>query len=385
MENTDINKNISIALAAIDKSIIESIPKPIQDEVRGKDYLTWGENNDYPNYLFGLYTDVSTLKTIIDGTAAYVAGDDVKGNIPGFDILINKKGDTWRNFIKLLARDYGVYGGCAYNVIRNKAGKVAELYYIDFRNIRTNKKADVFWYSEEYAKKWGRTSKALVYPAYQPDGDAASSIVYIKNEYTSAYPIPRYSGAIRACEIERNIDEMHLSGLQNGFSASYIINFLNGIPTDEQKAEIEKNVQEKFAGSRNAGRIVLNFANGKDNAATVEKLETQDFGEKYKAAAQRSREQIFCAFQAIPQLFGLMTDNKGFSETEFKEAYNLYSRTVVRDIQQIFVDSIDYVFQTKESITIKPFSINIAQSNGETEKIDEPAPVEVDDNNEENA
>lgn len=47
---------------------------------------------------------------------------------------------------------------------------------------------------------------------------------------------------------------------------------------------------------------MLNFANGKDTAATVEKLEMTDFGEKYKAAATRSREQIFCAFRAVPSI-----------------------------------------------------------------------------------
>ena len=136
---------------------------------------------------------------------------------------------------------------------------------------------------------------------------------------------------------------------------SYILNFLNGIPDDSQKAEIERSVTEKFCGTENAGRVLLNFANGKDNAATVQKLDVSDFADKYQAAADRSREQIFCAFQAIPQLFGLMTAATGFSEQEFAEAYKLYSSTVVRSIQREIGDAFDHIFGAKNSISITPF------------------------------
>lgn len=349
------NNAIQMAFAAIEKTIVKSIPELKQEEYRNKEYIYYGTDNMYPEYLFGLYTDVSTLKTVIDGTANYVAGDDAVCKVPGFDIVMNKKGDTLRNIIKWCARDYNLYGGFALEVIRNLGGQVAEVYYIDFRYLRSDKKNESFWYSEEYAKKYMRTSKAILYPKYVPGGDAPASIVYIKNDVTYTYPIPRYSGAIKSCEIERHIDEMHLNSLENGFMASYIINFLNGIPDDTQKAEIEKNVTEKFSGSSNAGRILLNFANGKDNMATVQKLEVSDFADKYKAAADRSREQIFCSFQAIPQIFGLMTAATGFSEQEFNEAYKLYSSTVVRDQQRVIGDAFDKIFGVKNSISITPF------------------------------
>ena len=351
-------KTVSMAFAAIDKKIIESIPALTQETARNKDYVYYGEDNLYPEYLFGLYNDVSTLKTIVDGTADYIAGDDVHCNIPGMEVQVNRKGDTMRDLIKWMAKDYEIYGGCAYEVVRNKLGKPAELNYIDFRFLRTDKKNQSFYYSEDYSKKWVRSSNVLVYPKFIVDSNAVSSIVYIKNTTSSPYPIPRYSGAIRACEIERHIDDFHLSGLQNGFSASYIINFTNGIPTDEQKSEIEKNVNEKFCGSGNSGRIMLNFANSKDNLATIQKLDVQDFGDKYQAAAKRSREQIFTAMGAVPALFGLMSESTGFNQQEFTEAFALYNATTVRTIQRTLIDSFDKVFQMKGTVTINPFNIN---------------------------
>ena len=346
---------VQMAFAAIDKSIVASRPELKQEEYRNKGYIYYGTDNLYPEYLFGLYTDVSTLKTIIDGTADYVAGDDAICNVTNFNLVMNRKGDTLRNIIKWCARDYNLYGGFALEVIRNLAGGIGEIYYIDFRYLRSDKRNESFWYSEEFGKKYGRTTKAVVYPKYVPDGDAPASIVYVKNDVTYTYPIPRYSGALKACEIERHIDEMHLSSLENGFMPSFVLNFSNGIPEDSQKAEIERSITEKFCGSANAGRVLLNFSNGKDNAATVEKLDITDFGEKYKAAADRSREQIFCSFQAIPQLFGLMTAATGFSEQEFNEAYKLYSSTVVRSEQRVIADAFDHIFGVKDSISINPF------------------------------
>ena len=358
---------IKIAFAATEKEWEQLIPQ--QTEVEGvKDYVQWGKDNQYPEYLYGLFNDVSSLKTIIEGTADYVCGNDVTCNIKGFDVEVNTKGDTMRELVRLLARDYLIYGGFAIQVIRNKIGDIRELYYVDFRYLRSSKKNEVFWYSEEFGKKYVRSSKTVVYPKFiKENRDITSSILYVTNEKSKTYPTPRYSGSIKACEIERNIDSYHLSSLENGFSGSYILNFLNGIPTDEMKAEIEKNVNEKFCGSSNAGRVLINFANGKDNATTLEKLDVQDFGEKYKAAAERAKNQIFTAFRAIPQLFGDMTAATGFNSQEFTESFKVFNRTVCQPIQKTICDSIDKIFNNKNSIEITPFSLG--DDNKKTNKI----------------
>ena len=350
-------KKIQLAFAATNKEWEEIIPQLTEVEST-KDYVLYGKDNQYPEYLYGLYNDVSTLKTIIEGTADYVIGDEVKCNMRGFETQVNRKGDTMRELVRLCARDWLTYGGYYIQVIRNKAGEVRELYYIDFRYMRSSKKNDVFYYSEDFGKKYVRTNKRVVYPKFMPDAKGiASSVLFVSNNKSTTYPIPRYSGSIKACEIERAIDTYHLSSIENGFGGSYIINFLNGIPTDEVKNEIEKNVNEKFCGASNAGRVLINFANGKDNATTLEKLDTEDFGEKYKAAAERAKNQIFTAFRAIPQLFGDMSAATGFNSQEFTESFKVFNRTVCKPIQQTICDSIDKIFGNSNSINITPFSL----------------------------
>ena len=364
-------KTVSMAFAATNKRYVDSIPELTQDTYRNKDYVYYGTQNEYPEYLWGLYNDVSTLKTIVDGTADYIAGDDVVCNVGGFEVQVNKRGDTMRDLIRWLAKDYEIYGGCAYQVIRNNVGQIAELYYIDFRYLRTDEHNQAFYYSKEFTKKWMKSSKILVYPKFIADSQEPSSIVYIKNTTSTPYPIPRYSGALRACEIERHIDDFHLSGLQNGFAPSFIINFTNGIPTDEAKAEIERNVVEKFCNTGNVGRVMLNFAASKDNMATIQKIDAQDFGDKYQAAAKRSREQIYCSMGANPCLFGLVTESNGFSDVEFASAFKLYNSTTIRSIQRTLIDSFDKVFNVKGSVTIKAFTFGNGEGEAEDDSIQE--------------
>ena len=136
------------------------------------------------------------------------------------------------------------------------------------------------------------------------------------------------------------------------------MNFNNGQPSEEQVDEIEKNVEEKFTGAENAGRFLLSFNNGKDNATTVERLSTDDFDKRYDALAKKVQQQIFTAFGANPNLFGIPTENNGFSNEQYEESFRLYNRTRVRPIQRRLIDSIDKALGQMGSITVNPFTLD---------------------------
>lgn len=362
------DKQISLAFAAIDKELQTYIPNFEEKDVNGKNWVSWGDESGsqpIPNYLFDLFTDVSTLKTIILGTSDYVAGDDAVCNVKGFETQINSKGDNIYELLHWLSRDWLIYGGFAIQVIKSKGGGIAELYYIDFRHLRASKDKNLFWYTPEWGKKYSR-KKPIVYPKFTADGEAPSSIVYVTNEKSRVYPIPLYSGALKSCEIQRHIDELHLVSLDQGFMPSGIVNLTSGIPDDSVKADIEKNFTEKFTSSKNCGRIVLNFSDSEEHKATFEPFNVTDFGDKYQAASKRSTEQIYCSFRAIPQIFGLMSESTGFNSQEFSESFRIFNRTMVKPIQRLIGDTLDKIFQTKGSITIKPFSIE--ENNNNTEK-----------------
>lgn len=359
MEN---KKKINIQLSALNPYIESNFVENVCKEIQGKDFISWGENNKYPEFLYDLYNSCTTLQSVINGTADYVIGDEVICNVPRFSKTVNKAGDTIKDLLERLAADVLIFGGCAIQVLRDFNGNVSELYWVDFSKLRSDKKNEVFFYSEDWNKSYGRV-KYLTYPKFSEGDLNPSSIFYYKgNKTRETYPVPTYNAAIKACMVQAKIDEFHLNELSNNFLSSKIINFNSGIPDDELKNEIERNLNEKFSGSENAGRILVSFNDNKDAETTVTDLGSDDFADRYDALSKRSTSQIFTAFRAQPLIFGLQKENNGFSQDEYLQAYVLYNRTVVRPLQNIIVDCLDKILGMKDSITIKPFSLEVADT-----------------------
>ena len=372
MSSTKQNKTprAGFSFAAIDQYVEQNIVLPTEKIISSREWVEWGTKNAYPDYLLDLYNNVPTLRSIINGNIDYVAGDDVT-ILPLQDEFtnqeMNRRGDTIREQVKDIAKDFEIYGGFALQVIRNLAGEVAEVYYVDMRYLRTNKEGDVFYYSE----KWGKSSRTdmVVYPAFMPKIEwgklsdeernrHASSILFVKNVHTQVYPAPLYAASVKACEIERLIDEFHLSDINNHFVSSAIINFNNGDPGQEIKSEIERGFNEKFCGASNGGRVAFSWNPNKESATDIVEFKMEDFGERYKALSQHSRTQIFTSFRAIPLLFGLTSEaNTGFSTEEFEQSFKLYNRTQIQPVQRMICDAYDKIYGKRGVLTIRPFSL----------------------------
>lgn len=360
-ENIEKSKNI-VALSAINPFLSTNLVENIEKEISGKDFISWGNDNRYPNYLFSLYSDCATLQSIINGTGDFVVGNDIKCNVSKFSKQINKKGDTIIDLISRISIDYLIFGGFAIQVIKDYNNQISELYWLDFSKLRCDKKNEVFFYSEDWNKSVGRV-KTIKYPKFSPNDKNATSIFYFKgNKTRSTYPTPIYNASIIACELEKKINKFHLNEISNNFLTSKIINFNNGQPDSYIQEEIEKNINEKFSGAENTGRILISFNQNKDSATTIENLGTDDFADRYNALAKRMREQIFVAFRTCPIVFGLQKENNGFSQDEYLQAFVLYNRTMVQPIQNIIINTLDKIFGVENSITITPFSIEVVDN-----------------------
>ena len=372
MSNTEQNKpaRARISFAAIDPYIDTNIILPVEKFVPAKDLVEWGTRNSYPDYLLDLYNNVPTLRAIINGNIDFIAGDDVSilpltQHLPNG--IMNNRGDHIREQIKDISKDYEIYGGFALQIIRNLIGEVAEVYYIDMRFLRTNKEGNVFYYCEDWSKSVRKD--VIVYPAFMPnlnwdalDDEArnrnASSILYVKNVHTQVYPAPLYAASIKACEIERLIDDFHLSDINNHFVSSAIINFNNGIPDDDVKEQIEREFTEKFCGASNGGRTAFSWNPNKESATDIVEFEVKDFGERYKTLSDHSRQQIFTAFRANPNLFGIPTEGNGFANEQYAESFKLYNRTQIKPVQRMIADAYDKIYGQPKVLTIVPFSMD---------------------------
>lgn len=366
------NSTKTVRFAAIDKQIKENIISPVEKQESGKKWVSWGTGNKYPQYLEKLKSECPTLASIIRGNIDFIVGDAVTSSV--LPEKMNKAGDTLTDVVRAAADAMETYGGRAYQIIRGADGRIAEVYAVSPSKLRVNEGGDVYFFHEDWNKGYIKDADVEVLPAFNPSLNwaalspeqriaAASSILYITDNTNGVYPVPIYAAAVKACEMERKVDDFHLNALDNGFAGSYVLNLNNGIPDDEQKDLIERSFNEKFAGTGNAGRVAIAFNADMTHRATFDKIDVTDFGAKYESLAKHSRQQIFTAFRAIPALFGLMNETTGFNSQEFNQSFKLYNRTQIRPIQRKICDDFDYIFGGKGIVQIVPFTLD---GNGET-------------------
>ena len=332
----------------------KELPSFIEKQNSGKPYLNYGHNNQYPQYLWELYLKSAILQSIINGSVDYVMGNNLQTTIAIAD-KVNKDLETLEDIVKKLATDYFIFGGFAMQVIFNKLGDIAELYWLDFRNIRLDKESKKAYYSDDWV---GHSKDFITYDLFDTNKRTGTSVFYFNGHISrGVYPIPRYIGALAAIETSTEISKFHLNSILNNFSSNFIINFNNGQPSDDVQDDIERRIKEKFSGTDNAGKFMVSFNDSKDNGVTVERIQDDSFDQKYDALRQSTFKEIFVAFRCIPQLFGYSLEGTGFNKQEFLEAFELYNSTTIRSIQKDLTRCFNKIFNLDTSISFTPFNL----------------------------
>lgn len=357
-------KRVPVQMIALDRCLDLDVVAPVEKEVSQGDnkIMYWGVDNTFPEYLTRLKEGSTTLSTIIAGCVDYAAGNEVTINrqVGSFTRnVVNRKGEDIRELARFAFEDYFTYGGFALQVIRDYNGEVADIYNVDLRDLRTNPDGDVFYYSEEWGRKYSRKDKVIVYPSFMAEGKTASSILYVRNSHRGVYPTA-FAGAVdtlKACETEMAISDYHINSISNGFMGSAMVRFYNGMPDAEQKEEIERDVNEKFAGNRNGGRILVSFSDDKEHGSEVQLLDIQDFGDKFNTLQKTVRQTIFTAYRCNPNLMGVQTENLNFTSEDFDSNFALFNRTMIRPAQKMFTDAFTKIFRQEDVVSIIPFSL----------------------------
>lgn len=361
MANSKENKQIKVGFSALNPFLEDNIVKPTEKSVRAQNFIEWGDRNQYPTYLFGLYTSVPSLHSIINAVVDYVKGNEVISKIPTLS------DDDALQLVEDIAFQYCVYGNVAVNVLRNRVGNVAKLEVLDFKNVRSDKKNENFYYSEDFAKKSYGRGNYIELPRFDAnDKTIPSSIFSFKTNKYSTYGQPLYAASTLACEMEKDINQFQFNEIQNGFASNVIIAMNNGQPTDEVKEEIEELIYEKFEGYQNAGRPLIVYNQDKEHSVEVLKVDTDSFIDKYNAASQRAREEIFASWRINKNLVGISTDNIGFSAEEFEQSFALVNKTLILPIQKKIIKALNTIYGVDESIEIKPFTLDIENKEEKT-------------------
>ena len=335
---------------------LQQIPTITEQLVNSKDYVYLGIDNDLPSVYFNAYNECSILQSVINATVDYISGSGIDIE----DKTINRQGEKLTELIEKITLDYIIYGAFSIQVIKNKLNKIAELNYIDVRNVRLNEKGDYVYYN----KGWGKYVRNITkYHRYTEN--QANSILYVKNPKSKGvYGLPLWSSALRDIYTLIEASKNNYSNMVNGFSPNVLISFNNGVPTEDIQDEIEDLIKDKYT-SANGNKIMITWSDSKETAPEINSFSTEDYTARYEQVINSSRNAILSAFRVSGQLVGVLPEQTGFNSVEYEGAFKVFQKTVIKPIQR----QIEKAFERLD-INFKLNEFNIDWDNQSEEEIE---------------
>ena len=321
-------------------------------ESGNNEWVEFGANNDYFKYLIDRYNGSATNNAVVNGISQMIFGK-------GLDALdSSKKPDAYARMISLLKKDdvrrqcsdLKLTGQTAIQVIFSKDRKTVEkVEHLPIETLRAekcgedDKEVKAYYYHPDWVNI-KPSDKPLRIPAFNStERHAAIEILYVKPYRAGMYyySTPDYQGGLQYAELEEEISNYHLNNIMNGLAPSMLINFNNGVPSEEIQKLTENKIRQKFSGSSNSGKFILAFNDNKESAADITPVQLSDAHNQYQFLSDESQKKIMVAHRVIsPMLMGIKdASGLGNNAEELKTATILMDNTVIRPFQDLLIDA----------------------------------------------
>ena len=340
---------------------------PLVTEVRGKHWIDYGTEdwaNLYPQFLIDLYYNSSTQAAIINATAEMIAGENIvieDEEERDLEAVVKLKkffnsansNETLQEVIKKIAFDFKLQGAFALNIVWSQdRTQIAEIYHIGVDKIRAEKpneigKVEGYYVSADWSNT--RMNKPYRVPTFNTnDRTSPNQILYtgLYSPNMNAYHTPDYVAANNWALVDQRVAEFHLNNISNGFAGSFLISFANGVPTQEERFQIEQSLAAKFTGADNAGKFILTFSDDKTRTPEITAISPSDLDKQYLALQELLVQNILTGHRVTsPILMGIKSDSGlGNNADELNSAANFYSNTVVKPFQEHILKVLKKIF-----------------------------------------
>jgi len=373
---------------------LSTYTSPEIKEVNGKDWIEYGGDNNYFQYLIDRYNGSPTNNAAINGISQAIYGKGLnatdasrKPNEYAQMISLFKK-----DVVRKLCYDLKLMGQCAVQVIYNKnRSKIAQLEHMPIETLRAEKANDdgdipAYYYFKDWVNI-KRSDEPLRIPAFGMSKENIE-IYYIKPYKSGFYyysPVD-YQGGLQYAELEEEVSNYHLNNIMNGLAPSMLINFNNGTPNQEERQAIETKIAQKFSGTSNAGKFILAFNDNKESQAEITPVQLSDAHNQYQFLSEEATKKIMVSHRIVsPMLLGIKdSSGLGNNAEEIKTASLLMDNTVIRPFQELLIDTFDSILAYNEIAlnlyftTLQPLEFTeVDKSIQDKEEIEEETGVEM--------
>ena len=336
-------------------------------EKTNQDWVSFGDDNLYPKYLLELFLGSAINGALIKSIGAMIYGEGLAAT------NINESEATQESWLKVntllhnspddvlkdLAMDLKLFGGCYVNVIWSKDRKnIAKISHIGAQYIRSGKmiegEINTYYYSSDWSSWKKSHHKPRPYPAFNTnDRTNASQILMIRDKNPALFYgfAPDYIASTDYIQLDLEIAQFHLANISNGMFPSMAINFANGVPSEEERTTIERQIQQKFSGSGNSGRILISFNDGKDTSPEIIPIDSNNASESYQFLSKEVVNKVLSGHRVTsPLLFGIRAEGGGLGSNadELRDAFSLFNNTVVIPFQNILLKGLEKIFRVND-------------------------------------
>ena len=359
---------------------------PVFAEVKNKEWIIYGADKEYYNnygqYLIDNYDKSAIHNAICNGKVNYIVGNGLK--VESFNTVqdlamskalirsVNSEEDA-DDLNRKLATDLTLFGGFYVELINNRVDGLSEVYHLDFNSIRRSKEDDKVWFytSDWSSRKPQQNEDFKTFYTFEGTFEQGKDYLLEYRGYRAgngAYALPDYLAANSSIETDWRISNYLLNNVKSGFSAGFLINFYNGMPTEEEKKYIEKQIKSKFTGDDNGGSFVLNFNDAESKSAEIVPIPTNGNDDRFNLLEKQVNSKLFIAHSCTsPILFGVKTEGQLGGRTELVEAMEIFQNTYVNNRQRILEKfwndllTIKEVNATLEIIDTKPITEKLSE------------------------
>ena len=350
---------------------------------QGQEFVSYGDNNDYPDHLINLYQKSAVHNALCNSIATWIYGDGITSpqkeqkseSWAKFNALF--EGGIGKNTIQKCILDLKVHGGfylsISYSLDRST---ISEVNHMPFECMRVEpeengEKSDFYLYSKDWSNY-----KQVGYQkikSFNPDekksypNQIACFKMYSVGQYY--YPKPDYQGGINYIELDKNVSEFHLANIKNGLAPSFMINFANGIPSEEKRRAVKNKIEEELSGASNAGKFIVSFSDDRNNSPEITVMPQSDADKQYEFLSKEITSKLMISHRVVsPRLFGVNADGGGLGNNadELKTASLLFESNVIDNYRELLTEAFELLmFEAGQPIKLEFVSKNPFESEEE--------------------
>jgi hypothetical protein len=324
---------------------------PVIQESKRDAWVDYGEDNNYYSFLLDRYTNSTTNNAIINNISRLVYGRGLSA------VDASRKPNEYaqamamfsKECLRKIAIDRKMLGQFAIQVHYNdKHDRILKAFHMPVNLLRAEKcnkdgEIEAYYYSDDWTdvKKY----PPVRIPAYGYSKDKIE-ILFSKPYAVGMkyYAYPDYQGAVPYALLEEEIADYLINEVQNGFSGTKVVNFNNGVPTEEQQSIITNKVLSKLTGSKGQ-KVIVAFNDNMDTKTTVDDLPLNDAPEHYTYLSEECMRKIMLGHNVTsPLLFGIAGAN-GFSSNadELQNSFILFNNMVIKPLQDEILEALDTI------------------------------------------